>query len=120
MKLLLDQNISFRVVKKLKAHFPIVEGVRENGLYNKDDRAIWDFCRQNEYTVVTFDEDLYNLTTLYGPPPKIIWLRTGNLSNEQVVELLVRYKLAIDFFVHHKSMEIDGCLAIHPGGTTNL
>ncbi|GAB2565128.1 hypothetical protein GCM10027190_13040 [Spirosoma areae] len=44
MKLLLDQNISFRVVKKLKEHFPIVEGVRENGLYDKDDRAIWEFC----------------------------------------------------------------------------
>lgn len=65
MKLLLDQNISFRVVKKLKNHFSIVEGVRECGLNNKDDRTIREFCRQNSYTIITFDEDLYNLTTLY-------------------------------------------------------
>lgn len=120
MKLLLDQNISFRVAKKLNDHFSTVEGVRENGLYNKDDRAIWDFCRQNGDTVVTFDEDLYNLTTLYGAPPKIIWLRTGNLANEQIVELLIRHKSSIDFFIQDESMKADGCLAIYLAGTATL
>ena len=120
MKLLLDQNISFRVVKRLKKHFPIVEGVRENGLYNQDDRVIWDFCRLNGYTIVTFDEDLYDLTTLYGPPPKIIWLRTGNLGNDGVVNLIVRYKPTIDFFINDEIMEKDGCLAIYQSGTTSL
>ncbi|GAB4047636.1 DUF5615 family PIN-like protein [Spirosoma litoris] len=120
MKLLLDQNISFRVVKKLKEYFPVIEGVRENGLYNQDDRVIWEFSRQNGFTVVTFDEDLYNLTTLYGPPPKIIWLRTGNLTNDEIVELLTRYKPTIESFVTDKLMEIDGCLAIYRSGTIHL
>ncbi|GAB3690549.1 DUF5615 family PIN-like protein [Spirosoma flavus] len=117
MKLLLDQNISYRVVKKRKDHFPAVEGVRENGLYDQNDRAIWDFCRQNEFTIVTFDEDLYNLTALYGPPPKIIWLRTGNLTNEQAVELLIRYKSNIEFFISDPLSEKEGCLAIYSTGT---
>ncbi|GAB2565122.1 hypothetical protein GCM10027190_13030 [Spirosoma areae] len=68
--------------------------------------------RKHDYTIITFDEDLYNLTTLYGPPPKIIWLRTGNLANGQAVELLVYYKPAIEFFVEDDLMEKDGCLAI--------
>lgn len=120
MKLLLDQNISFRVVKKLKEYFPVIEGVRENGLYNQDDRVIWEFSRQNGFTVVTFDEDLYNLTTLYGSPPKIIWLRTGNLGNDEIVELLIRYKLNIELFVSDSSLKADGCLAIYHAGTTHL
>ncbi|QHV98317.1 DUF5615 family PIN-like protein [Spirosoma endbachense] len=120
MKLLLDQNISFRVAKKLKSHFAVVEGVRECGLYNKDDRAIWDFCRQNGYTVVTFDEDLFDLTILHGPPPKIVWFRTGNLSNDQIIELLIRYKATIEFFIQDNSMELDGCLAIYQNGTVHL
>lgn len=70
MKLLLDQNISYRVVKKLSEAYSIVETVRDHGLYEQDDRTIWEYCRQHGYTVVTFDEDLYNLATLYGPPPK--------------------------------------------------
>ncbi|GAB3998947.1 hypothetical protein GCM10028807_47810 [Spirosoma daeguense] len=86
-------------------------------MYNQDDRSIWDFCRQNAFTIVTFDEDLYNLTALYGPPPKIIWLRTGNLTNDQIVELLVRYKANIDFFISDLLQEKDGCLAIYLTGT---
>ena len=120
MKLLLDQNISFRVVKKLKDYFSSVEGVKEKGLFNKDDRAIWDFCRQHEYTIVTFDEDLYDLTTLYGPPPKIIWLRTGNLGNDQIVELLIRYKANIEYFINDDLMKMDGCLALYQSGTLHL
>lgn len=116
MKLLLDQNISFRVVKKLKEYFPVVEGVRENGLYNRDDRAIWEFCRQKKYAIVTFDEDLYNLTALYGHPPKIIWLRTGNLANDQLVALLVLHKQSIESFTSDEKLDSDGCLAIYQNG----
>lgn len=120
MKLLLDQNISFRVVKKLKEYYPVVEGVRENSLYNRDDRAIWDFCRGQNYAIITFDEDLYNLTALYGHPPKIIWLRTGNLANDQIVELLVLNKSSIESFLSDEQIDSDGCLAIYQNGTQYL
>lgn len=120
MKLLLDQNISFRVIRKLVNHFPLVEGVRDHNLFEADDRTIWEFCRRNGYTIVTFDEDLYNLTTLYGPPPKIIWLRTGNLSNDQIAELLVRFKTNITLFVQDSGASADGCLAVYMAGTSNI
>jgi predicted nuclease of predicted toxin-antitoxin system len=120
MKLLLDQNISFRVVKKLTDHFPVVEGVRDHGLYEADDRSIWEYCRKNGYTVVTFDEDLYNLTTLYGPPPQIIWIKTGNLTNDQVAELLIRFKANIIQFTRTDNLLANGCLAVYMSGTAQL
>lgn len=120
MKLLLDQNISCRVVRKLSESYSVVETVRDHGLYEKDDRPIWEYSRKNGYTIVTFDEDLYNLATLYGPPPKTIWFRTGNLTNDEVAELLIRYESNINLFVNNEFFEKDGCLAIYFYGTTNL
>lgn len=72
MKFLLDQNISFRVVVKLKHVYPDCRQVRELNLENKSDIEIWNFAKQNNYSIVTFDADFYDLVTLYGHPPKII------------------------------------------------
>ncbi|GAB3554166.1 DUF5615 family PIN-like protein [Spirosoma fluminis] len=89
MRLLLDQNISFRVVKQLKTMFSEVIGVRECGLYNANDYQIWEYALQNNYTVVTFDKDTPAICSVKGFPPKIIWLRTGYLSNQAVVSLFI-------------------------------
>ena len=50
MKLLFDQNISYRLVKKIKEFFPEAKQVRELNLENKTDRQIWDFAKKNGYT----------------------------------------------------------------------
>lgn len=89
MRLLFDQNISFRVVKQLKPSFPETIGVREAGLYNADDFQIWEFASTNGYTVVTFDKDLPDIGAVRGFPPKIIWLRTGNVDNQALVNLFL-------------------------------
>jgi predicted nuclease of predicted toxin-antitoxin system len=57
MKLLFDQNISFRIVSKLKDTFSEAQQVRELGLENSTDREIWEYAKRNDYTVVTFDAD---------------------------------------------------------------
>lgn len=51
---------------------------------------------------------------------KIIWFRTGNLTNDEVAKLLIRYKSNIDQFVHDEFSKNDGCLAIYLNGTANL
>ena len=51
MKLLLDQNISFRVIKGIKLVFPLAKQVRELGLENYTDRKIWDFAKKENYTI---------------------------------------------------------------------
>lgn len=64
MKLLFDQNISFRIVSKLKDTFPEAQQVRELGLENSTDREIWEYAKRNDYTVVTFDADFYDMSNL--------------------------------------------------------
>lgn len=57
MKLLFDQNISFRVAIRLSSEFPECAQVRQLGLENKSDREIWQFAKLHAYTIVTFDAD---------------------------------------------------------------
>lgn len=45
MKLLLDQNISFRIVKKIQDIYPGSKQVREQGLENSKDSFIWTYAK---------------------------------------------------------------------------
>lgn len=88
MKLLFDQNISHRVLLRLTATFPQAKHVRDFNLQFSTDRQIWTFAKENEYTIVTFDADFCELATLYGHPPKIIWLRFGNTTTQNLADKL--------------------------------
>lgn len=68
VKLLLDQNISFRLIKKIESDFPGSEQVRRVGLENKDDKVIWEFASREDFTIVTFDFDFYHISLICGRP----------------------------------------------------
>ena len=53
MKLLFDQNISYRVVKKIITDFPLAVSVIDVGLYEENDIPIWKYALKNEYTIVS-------------------------------------------------------------------
>ena len=61
-------------------------------------RQIWEFARLNNYVIVTQDSDFNNLNSLYGFPPKIIWIRTGNFKTQAIVGILNNYSKEIDKF----------------------
>ena len=84
MKLLLDQNISFRVATVISATFEDAKQVKQLELTDFSDFEIWKFALKNDYTIVTFDSDFIELSNLRGFPPKIIWLRFGNASNLKI------------------------------------
>ncbi|GAB4260130.1 MAG: DUF5615 family PIN-like protein [Vicingaceae bacterium] len=88
MKLLFDQNISYKVVKAIDTDFPGSTQVKFEHLNNATDKEIWEFAKRNGFCIVTFDADFYDLMMIKGFPPKIIWLRTGNASNEKLIKLL--------------------------------
>lgn len=112
MKLLLGQNISFRVVKKISSHFPEASQVRLLGLENYPDRKIWEFAKANGYVVVTFDADFCDLAKLYGSPPKIVWLRTGNTTSDYIARLLLIRADVIQEFVENPKYLGIACLEL--------
>ena len=110
MKLLVDQNISHRILSFIPPAFIGSSHVRKEGLTNKDDYDIFMYARKNEFTaIVSLDHDFYNLISGLGAPPKIIWLRTGNCSTRHLGELLIRKEQAITSFLNEPDLD---CLQI--------
>ncbi len=72
MKLLFDQNISFRITKKITDFFPECTHVSDCGLNDGEDPQIWEFAKKNHFTIVTFDSDFFDISIINGHPPKII------------------------------------------------
>jgi|WetSurMetagenome_2_1015567.scaffolds.fasta_scaffold498024_1 predicted nuclease of predicted toxin-antitoxin system len=113
MKLLFDQNISFRVIKGVLPVFPLAKQLRELGLENATDREIWEFAKKEDYTIVTFDSDFYDLTLLLGIPPKVIWLRLGNTSTDNLIRIITENQDVISEFVESPEHRLLGCLEIN-------
>ncbi len=113
MKLLFDQNISFRVVLQICNYFPEAKHVRDFSLQFASDREIWNYAKVNGYNIVTLDSDFYDIVTLNGHPPKIIWLRLGNTSSLNLARVFSGHQENIKSFItdiHHKDI---GCLEIN-------
>lgn len=88
MKLLFDHNLSHKLVKRLDDVFPSSTQTRLLGMGQAEDLTIWEYARENGFIVVTLDADFYDISGLYGHPPKLIWLRCGNTPTDQVERLL--------------------------------
>jgi len=99
MKLLLDENISFRVLNGIASVFPSSIHITKSEAGVRLDREIFDFARFNDFTIVTFDEDFYELQLFNGYPPKIIWLRFGNSTNLKVTSKLLENESLIKSFL---------------------
>ena len=87
MKLLFDQNLSFKLCGRLADMFPDSEQVNRAGMGTADDRAIWEFAKANGFVIVSQDSDFADLAVLYGAPPKVIWLRCGNQTTGFIEKL---------------------------------
>jgi predicted nuclease of predicted toxin-antitoxin system len=88
LKLLFDQNLSRKLVKRLADIYPTLSHVQFHELEDKTDTEIWEFARANDFCIVTQDADFAERSRLYGSPPKVVWLRCGNVPTSQVEVLL--------------------------------
>jgi predicted nuclease of predicted toxin-antitoxin system len=98
VKLLFDQNLSFRLVASLTDLFPGSTHVGTAGLDRSTDAEIWSFAASRDFMIVSKDDDFRQLSMLRGAPPKVIWLQVGNCATSQIEQLLRRRYPAIESF----------------------
>lgn len=98
MKLLFDQNLSDRLVEILADTFPESTHVRRMGLDRADDETVWQFAKAGPYVIVTKDPDFHERSIVFGHPPKVIWIRRGNCSTQQVKQILCSESSTIQSF----------------------
>jgi predicted nuclease of predicted toxin-antitoxin system len=94
VKLLFDENLSPRLAEVLADIYPGSTHVHECGLGSADDEAVWQYAKDNGFTIVSKDSDFQERGVLRGYPPKIIWLRAAN-STSAGIENLLRMALPI-------------------------
>lgn len=101
MKLLFDQNLSDRLVVLLSDIFPNSSHVKKAGLARADDSEIWDYAKQNGYSIVSKDSDFHQLSFVFGSPPKVIWINIGNCSTKEIENKIRSYKKEITSFINN-------------------
>lgn len=106
MNLLFDQNISPRILKILPKQFSNCQHVRFVYLEDSSDFEIFQFARENEFAVVTFDSDFVDLSAMHGTPPKIVYLNTGNLATKNITDLLLGNIQKINHYLESDSDDI--------------
>ena len=98
MRLLFDQNLSWRLPEQLADLYPDSLYVRNAGLKEAIDADIFDYAGSNHYTIVTKDLDFQQRSLLFGHPPKVVRLRVGNCTVDLVQEILRTHAPLISTF----------------------
>ena len=66
-----------------------VQAVRELGLREAEDDAIWDYALADQAVIVTKDQDFADRLLSSRTTPVIVWLRIGNTSNRALLSWLL-------------------------------
>ena len=72
VKLLFDHNLSYRLVRALQQEYSDSQHVREVGLSEATDEAVWRHAGVQGLTIVTKDSDFHQRSFLFGHPPKVV------------------------------------------------
>ncbi len=106
MKILVDQNISFRLVPRILEAFPDTAHVKDFGLIDFNDFRIFQYARQHQFdAILTLDEDFYNIQLEHGTPPKVIWMRLGNCSTAALATAILYNAEAIRDFLNNEQLD---------------
>jgi len=98
VKLLFDQNLSPRLVGSLSDLFPASAHVRDVGLATAGDQTVWDYAVAQGFIIVSKDSDFHQLSFLRGHPPKVVWVRKGNCSTDEIETLLRVHQAVLHSF----------------------
>jgi predicted nuclease of predicted toxin-antitoxin system len=109
VKLLLDENLSPRLVATICSLYPGSTHVEDCGLLAAPDEQVWRFALENGFAIVTKDSDFSERSVLDGCPPKVILLRIGNCKTARAGFVLRDSFSDIEAFFNSQQ---DCCLVI--------
>lgn len=98
MRLLVDENISWRLKRSLP-QWDILPANEITSTSKITDTSIWQYAKTNNYTILTFDEDFVELHNLNSYPPKIVWLRMGNVTTQEIAQRLIQLQTTLIGFI---------------------
>ena len=88
MKLILDENLSDRIIARIIDLYPGSAHVKTLELTHTDDILIWEYAKEHDFVIVSKDSDFHPRSLLFGHPPKFIYLRIGNSPTSRIVQIM--------------------------------
>jgi len=95
-----------RVLSRIADIFTNSTHVMLENLDEETDIKVWEFAKENNYTIVTKDSDFNDLVILKGIPPKVIWLKVGNCRVVEIEKILKENEKAIKLFLDSENSAI--------------
>jgi predicted nuclease of predicted toxin-antitoxin system len=89
VKFPVDAQLSPTLARALRQAGYEAQAVRELGLREAEDSAIWDRALTDQAVIVTKDQDFADRLLSGGTAPIIVWLRIGNTSNRALLTWLL-------------------------------
>lgn len=96
MRLLLDENLSRRIVPFLQSGFPGSSQVALLGLEGASDSEIWQYAKDNGFVIVSRDSDFQERSLVAGHPPQVVWLKVPNRSKTVILNILLEHHQEIE------------------------
>jgi predicted nuclease of predicted toxin-antitoxin system len=103
MRLLFDQNL----IERLADIFPGSLHVRDIGMKWASDPTIAKFALAEGLTIVSKDADFLALRFVLGEHVRMVWVRLGNGSTDQVEQALRQRRTSIEALAHDPSQVIE-------------
>ncbi len=102
----LDAHLSPRIATWIRAELELeATALRDLGLRDAEDTEIFDQGRTANVIILTKDKDFAEMVMRRSSPPSVIWLRSGNTSEERLKELLSKHLFkAIEYIKNGESI----------------
>lgn len=85
MKFWIDAQLPPLLAEWLSAQFNVEAfSLRTLGLRDASDAVIFQAAQQQGIVIISKDSDFIELASRYGPPPQLIWVTCGNVTNRQL------------------------------------
>jgi predicted nuclease of predicted toxin-antitoxin system len=75
-------------------------------LSQKPDIVVWEYAKARGFTIMTADADFYELSTTFGPPPKVIWLRACDYPTGVAEGLIRNQAIRIGEFLQNEDQGV--------------
>ncbi len=83
-RLLIDENLPFSIGARIGVDYIHASQIAEQA----SDSLLWQHARENDWVVLTRDTDFFDRLMRHGPPPKVIWIRLGNIRKNDLLDIL--------------------------------
>jgi predicted nuclease of predicted toxin-antitoxin system len=88
----IDANLPPQLAQWLREKFSVnAFSLKDLKMLHSPDKEVYHLASQKNSIILTKDEDFAELLRQKGPPPKIIWITAGNISNLELKKIIMNF-----------------------------